>query len=112
MSHYAVLVCPSCRVSLFLGKAVYAAAPAAPPRPGAPAPISHFHLGSDGAPPNSAQPELTRALWRMLAQHAGHPLAVLVEGDPRYEQAAEYAEIGGDTLRDLPMDRFLDGFPG
>lgn len=104
MSRYGALICTDCRVRLHLGKALSASPDGEP--------IDRFHLGPAGAPPNSRQPELCGALWRLLAEHARHELRVLVEGDPRWEEAAGYAEIGGDAAGDVPLEQYLAGFCG
>ena len=51
-----------------------------------------------GEPPNSHRLELNRVLWKMLADHAGHSLRVVVEGDPNYPLLGDFVEIGGDEL--------------
>ncbi len=80
------LACIECRMCLALGK---------PIRPDGDE-IRYFQVGYVA---NSAQPDLTRALWKFLADHAGHPLRVLVTGQPGYDDLEHFIEIGGDAAR-------------
>ena len=66
----------------------------------------------DGYARNSAQPDLTRALWKFLADHATHPLRVLMPGMPGYDDLDDFREIGGDEIRDVPFDEYLKDWPG
>jgi hypothetical protein len=102
VSRYAYLACEPCRVKLWLGKAVF----------GDDERLRYFHIGSDESEPNSHRLELNRALWKLLADHAGHPLRVVVEGDAAYAELGEYTTVGGDTLDDVPFDDYLRDWPG
>ncbi|WBB48664.1 hypothetical protein O3597_26920 [Verrucosispora sp. WMMA2044] len=93
------LACIECRMCLALGK---------PIRPDGDE-IRYFQVGYVA---NSAQPDLTRALWKFLADHAGHPLRVLVTGQPGYDDLEHFIEIGGDAAPDIPFEEYLRDFPG
>lgn len=101
MSQYGYLVCHDCRQMLFLGKLVQ---PSVNP--------VYFHVGGADLPPNSRKPELTRAVWRFLAGHAGHSIGVVTDFDDDFDDVAKYADIGGDSSGDISLDEFLKGFPG
>ena len=101
MSRYGYLRCHDCQVAVWLGKAIFVDG-----RP------SSFHIGQPDDPPNSQNQTLTRVVWKFLADHAGHDIAVLVEGQPGYARLADYQEIGGDTDRDISFDDYLRGFTG
>jgi hypothetical protein len=102
MSRYAYFACRQCAVKLWLGKAVTDQDER----------VVYFHIGDVGGPRNSEQPEVDRSLWKLLADHAGHSLCVIVEGDPEYGALGDYATIGGDGVDDIPFNRFLEGWPG
>lgn len=104
MSLYADLVCVECQVALWLGKTIFD--DAGSPR--------YFKIGNEEDPPNSSRAELNRAVWKMLAEHAGHGLRVIVEGGPDENLLDHDAlvEIGGDTVRDLSFEEYLRGWPG
>jgi hypothetical protein len=72
--------------------------------------IRYFHRG--GSLPNSRQLEPTRALWKFLADHAEHPLRVLMPGVPEYERLDDFVEIGGDRIVDIPFEEYLRDWPG
>ncbi|HWU87080.1 MAG TPA: hypothetical protein VN253_07385 [Kofleriaceae bacterium] len=73
--------------------------------------IDHFWRG-DSTPTNALDPVLSRALWKILADHGRHGLRVVVEGTKVYEAATDYTEIGGDEVTDIPFERYLDGWSG
>jgi len=102
MSRYAYFVCADCHVKLWLGKAIFEHDPEQP---------SCFQIRdpNDGEPLNSENRILNKVLWKMLADHAGHALRVLVEGGPQYHTADDYAEIGGDEIKDIPFEDYLKG---
>ena len=104
MSLYGYLVCVDCGERLWLGKAIQ-------PRGDT---IDHFQVGDAGAPRNSEQRELTRALWKMVAVHAGHGLRVVVEGQDGYRELLEESrtEIGGDGREDMSFEEYLRDFRG
>jgi len=98
---FGVLVCEACRLTLTLGDAIR--------RP------SGEVIAFDGAlekPVDGELPELTRALWKFLADHVGHRLRVASNWDDDFEELAGYVEIGGDELDDIPFEEYLDGWPG
>ena len=102
MSQYGYLGCRSCRVKLWLGKAVLADDGS----------VRYFHIGSGESEPNSHRLELNRALWKLLADHARHEFVVVIEGDPAYAELGAYATIGGDAIDDVPFEEFLRDWPG
>ena len=102
MSEMAYLVCARCEVSLALGKPVRDAAGS----------VGYFHLGSAQSPPNSARPQLTRALWKFIAEHGRDHLRIVTDYDDEFETIADYREVGGDTDNDIPLDTYLRGWPG
>lgn len=102
MSRYGWFVCDQCRVQLWLGKAVFDANER----------VDHFHRGPAESPRNWADPQFARVLSKMLADHADHPLRVTVEGDPRFNETAGYAEIGGDTANDVSFEDYLKDWRG
>ena len=105
MSRYATFACMDCKISLFLGKIVFHAGGT----------IHYFHLGAIETP-NSHRLELNRVLWKMLADHAGHPLCVLVEGTPEYDtfmNDEQVVRIGGDEPgHDISFEESLRGWGG
>jgi hypothetical protein len=104
MSRYADLVCIDCKVSLWLGKAIFREDNS----------INYFKIGDQEDPPNSQRLELNRAIWKMLADHAGHNLRVIVEGEPDEDILEDdaFVEIGGDTINDISFDEYLKDWPG
>jgi hypothetical protein len=104
MSRYTEFACLDCKVYLFIGKAVVQGGTNA---------IWCFARGGIESPPNSQQPELTRSLWKMLADHAGHNLRVVVEGSPDEDLVTEdFVEIGGDRNTDISFEEYLKDWPG
>jgi len=99
MSTTGWLACTACSTCLFLGKAIG----------GADDRVAYFQ---DGYVPNSEQRDRTRALWKFLADHATHPLLVLLPGVPGYNHLDDLTEIGGDRVGDIPFDDYLSGWPG
>ena len=93
------LACPHCATCLALGTAYR---------------LGNQRVGyfQDGYAPNSAQPELTRALWKFVADHASHPLRVLLPGTPGYDDLDHFREIGGDEHDDIPFAEYLKDWPG
>lgn len=111
MSRYAKFICLDCQVYLRLGKAVYTDYHH----------INYFHRGPLEGPQNSESPDLTRALWKMLAEHAGHELRVGVEDDTAHgsiynTRAVEegFQEIGGydPETNDISFEDYLKDWPG
>lgn len=111
MSRTASFMCLDCKVQLRLGKAIYSDG----------AHVRYFKIGPPEAPQNAERPELTRSLWKMLAEHAGHELRVGVEEDAEhgaayYERAVEegFCEIGPAILDDdhISFEDYLKDWPG
>jgi hypothetical protein len=102
MSQYSYIACRDCQEAIWLGKVVR-------DKDGN---ISHFHAGPRGAPPNSKNESLTRALWKFLATHAGHHIFVTTEGDQFYDCIADYREIGGDDSSAISFEEYLAGWDG
>lgn len=71
MSIYSFLVCTDCRVSLWLGKAVFSSL--------AKEKVASLHVGPADNPPNHLNPPLSKALWTMLADHHGHRLQTMFD---------------------------------
>jgi hypothetical protein len=92
MSQQGYLACHDCQAYFRLGDAVF--------RPGGE--VAYFQRGDREAPRNSETPALNRALWKMLADHWGHNIRVvldLVEEDPDgrdWRELGDYLEIGAD----------------
>jgi hypothetical protein len=100
MSRYAWLACPDQRLMIWLGKVVSDAKGR----------IHHFRIGDRPKPPNSANEPLNRALWKFLADTAGHDLCVITDTHPEYQRLDEYREIGGTDIGDIPLDLYVDGW--
>ena len=104
MSRYAKLVCRQCQVQLWLGKAIFRTDSDQP---------TCFQIGDPNVHRlNSENPVLNKVLWKMLADHARHPLQVLVEGDPDHDATDGFVEIGGDEFKDIPFEQYLQGWSG
>src|SRR5262245_58989244 len=102
MSIYAYFTCPECMVCVWLGKVVYPG-----DRP------SEFRVGQREDPPNSRNDTLNRVFWKFLADHAGHTMKVLIEGDKDFEKVIEdYVEIGGDETTSISFDEYLKNWKG
>ncbi|GIJ31070.1 hypothetical protein [Micromonospora sediminimaris] len=93
------LACPQCATCVALGTAYR---------------LGDQRIGyfQDGYTANSGQPELTRALWKFLADHATHSLRVLLPDTPGYDDLDQFREIGGDEQGDVSFAEYLDGWPG
>lgn len=102
MSESAYLTCPPCQVILPLGKPVQ----------GPDGHLDRFNLAGQGYPANSANPPLTKALWKFLAAHAGHPLRVKFSYEPDFETIAAFQEIGGDQIGDVPFEEYVRDWTG
>jgi hypothetical protein len=105
MSRYAHFACLECRVTLFLGKVVSRSDD-----------TINFFRRTNLDTPNSQRSELNRALWKMLADHAGHPLRVLLEWTPEYDAFMDdeaVVWIGGDEPgHDIPFEEYLKDWNG
>jgi uncharacterized protein involved in tellurium resistance len=105
VSRYAKFVCTQCKVQLWLGKAIFQTDSDQPTR---------FQIGDtrDTHPLNSENPVLNKVLWKMLADHARHPIHIFVEGDPDYDSTAGFVKIGGDESKDITFEQYLEGWSG
>lgn len=101
MSRYAYIACQHCAKTIWLGKAIF----------NGPQPVM-FQVGAASEGPNSENVLLTRAIWKFLADHAGHALIVSVEGDDHYEAIGEYEEIGGDEVTSISLEEYVRGWSG
>jgi len=103
MSISAYLVCPSRKLTLGIGK------PLREPD----GTIRKFAMGNETFPPNSEQLDLTKALWKFLADTAGEPLYVKFSGDEEFETIAGYPQVGGWAEDgDIPFEDYLRGWSG
>jgi hypothetical protein len=102
MSRYASLACIDCKISLFLGKAIFR-------KDGS---VNYFHIGEAEEPLNWQRPELNQIIWKMFAEHARHNLRVMVEGDDDYEELADFNKIGGSRIGDTSEEEYLRGWDG
>jgi hypothetical protein len=105
MGRAAHFVCLECKVTLHLGKAIRRSDDT----------VNYFHRGESQLP-NSQRPELNRTLWKMLADHAGHSLRVLLEWTPEYNAFMEDEAVvwlGGDEPgHDIPFEDYLKDWNG
>jgi len=74
--------------------------------------IDHFHLAGEGYDSNSEHPLLGRALWKFLADHAGHPFRVAFSDEPDFEVVASFSEIGGDEIGDVTLVEYMQDWSG
>ena|SRR5712691_5589036 len=97
MSQYGYFLCEDCKVVFFLGKAVFLDDLTA---------VKLFHRGSASDPPNWSREILNRVLWKMLADHVGHRLKVVLERD--LPDTDSYRKIGGDDLdKDIDIEAYI-----
>ncbi len=100
MSVYGYLCCTDCKLSLWLGKAIN---------------WRDVDVGSKSFARGDA-PEglnwkweiLNQALWKMLAEHTGHSIRVVLEHD--FEKLVDkdaFQEIGGDKADDVTFEDYL-----
>jgi hypothetical protein len=103
MSMTGSLVCEQCWVSLPLGQYLRSADHE----------VAWFKRDAE---PNSQNPELTRALWKFLAEHASHTLRTYLTGDEAWETVPaeiEIVMIGGDIPgQDPSFEEYLKDWPG
>ena len=102
MSHYAWFACTDCRHMVWLGREVFKSDGR----------VELFHIGEADDPPNSQRPELNRTLWKMLADHVGHPLRVVTDDHAEYQHLEGYIEIGGDGVHDIAFETYLRDWKG
>lgn len=63
-------------------------------------------------PKHSRNPEMSGALWKIFADHAGHVLEpILEESDDDHATDPDAPTIGGDAFGDRPFERYLAGWP-
>ena len=101
MAEYAWLVCWQCKVTLALGKAV--AADEESER-------IVCYATAEGVGPE--QVDTTKALWRMMADHVGHPMEVVREYSRRFEDIGELDENGDDVYDDIDIEAYAEGYGG
>ncbi|CCH32515.1 hypothetical protein ABZ816_23740 [Actinosynnema sp. NPDC047251] len=70
--------------------------------------VDHFHDGSQ----NSRNSDLTRALWKFLADYGDGPVRVVTSYQPEFTAVAEYRTIGGDALDDTDFPEYLRDWTG
>jgi hypothetical protein len=100
MARSAHLACLDCKVTFWLGKAVFH-----------PNNTVNYFFGIGDEVHNWQNQEANRVLWKMLADHAGHSLRVLVEWAPEFNVFMDdgaVVEIGGDEPgHDIPFEEYL-----
>ena len=103
MSIYSDFACIECKLRLWLGKTIFREDDS----------IAFFHIGAPEDPPNSQRPELNGTIWKMLAEHAGHHLRVVVEGNPDDEllDDDDFTFIG-EAGSSLTFEKYLEGWEG
>jgi hypothetical protein len=75
--------------------------------------VNYFHIGGPEDPRNAQRPELNRTLWKMLADHAGHNLRVVLGDSEDYERMLEeFVEVGDDGLNGISFEKYLKDWPG
>jgi hypothetical protein len=102
ISTYAYLICEESEEQMWLGKAIRTPD----------GHVRYFHIGGPEEPLNSDRPDLTRALWKFLADHAGHRIRVAFDTDDDVDEFAAFTKIGGDKIDDIPFEQYLEGWPG
>ncbi|MEV5539483.1 hypothetical protein AB0L13_21735 [Saccharopolyspora shandongensis] len=104
MSDLGYLICAPCKVYLTLGKPVLKDDES----------VNYYHLGPRNNPRNPAQTLLNESLWKFLADHTGHPLAIRFDYEDGVEEVEEdYTEIGGETADDdIPFEQYLLNWDG
>lgn len=103
VSIHSYFCCTDCKVSLWLGKAVFTGIDRTK--------VVRYHVGSAASPPNHEDKQLTMAIWKMLADHQGHGIHTYFD----YEfdvlpDRSDYREIGGDCENCIPFDAYLEGW--
>lgn len=94
MSVYGYFVCHDCRQTFWLGKALHR-----DHHPFA------FHIGNE-EPKHWHRPELNKVLWKFLADHTSHRIAVLMEHEMT-DDMFTYQSIGGDPGAGISETEFL-----
>ncbi|RAS63657.1 hypothetical protein C8D87_10658 [Lentzea atacamensis] len=70
--------------------------------------VDHFHDGSQ----NSRNSDLTRALWKFLADHGDQPLRVVFGHSPECTKTAGRRMIGNDAAEDIDFPEYLRDWHG
>jgi hypothetical protein len=107
MSESGFFLCYDCRVTLALGKASKREDDS----------INYYLSGVDER--NWQQMDLDRALWKFVADHTGHHVALLREYSREYndwtvdeDANGPYVTIGGDARDDIPFEVYLADWSG
>lgn len=102
MSRYAWLVCEDSRQVIWLGK--ICADPSSTQ--------SYFKIGDADGPANSSNMPLMKAIMKFLATNIGKTIRVWPEEMFDTNIDEQFTEIGGDDDKSIPMDRYIQDFPG
>jgi hypothetical protein len=100
MSVYSYLCCTDCKVVLWLGKATNWRDEDVGPK--------SFARGDAPDGLNWKWEILNQVLWKMLAEHTGHTIRVVLEHE--FEKLLgknDYMEIGGDRDNDIAFEQYL-----
>jgi hypothetical protein len=107
MSENGFFVCHDCRVMLGLGKAIKREDDS----------INYYLSGVKER--NWQQPDLDRALWKFVADHTAHRIAIIREYGLEFDDRTadedangRYTTIGGGARTDVPFERYLADWPG
>lgn len=101
MSRYGYFICIDCKVLFWLGETLMS-------RDGDQDVVKNFHRGEASEPPNWARDTLNQVLWTMLAKHRGHMLRVVLDDElEQLEVEDSYQEIGGDGIKNIPLQEYL-----
>ena len=100
MSVYGYLCCTDCKVSLWLGKAIN--------WPADDVGLKSFARGDAPQGLNWKWDTLNRVLWKMLAEHTGHNIRVVLEQDFNELLCKDaYTDIGGDGEQGISFEDYL-----
>src|SRR5215471_11155622 len=106
MSVYGWFCCIDCGTCLWLGKSISVETNNGWR-------LDQFHRGSTEEPPNWAREKLNRVIWRMLADHQGHCLRVLLDDEfEKLAETVEIREIGGESIGDTDINDYIGGGRG
>ena len=100
MSVYGYLCCTDCKVCLWLGKAINWRDDCVGPK--------SFARGDAPEGLNWKWEKLNRVLWKMLAEHTGHTIRVVLEHE--FEEllgSDTFQDIGGDSSKDVTFEEYL-----
>jgi hypothetical protein len=103
MSRYTDFACIDCKVHLWLGTTIFR-------KDGS---VAYFHIGGPKNQLNSLRPELNGTIWKMLADHAGHHLRVVIEGNPdaRLLDDDDFIRIGRHGA-EISFEEYLEDWEG